>query len=265
VTVLTGDTTMAYLWRRHLASRRGNRRRRRLIQAGPREGENLQGRSGEPEDRRLRSRYRDGKWLKNGTDTGHTPAELARICLLQRWNELPEDSARAGGHAPLPRQGLRFVFSNGALRAVPSKWDIETGLRQALKIVAWTMAPRHQPEMGRAGRGGIVQAIGGSLYEHCMYGHRGPAPERQQGRYLVPRRRRCPPDHRMRARADADEDFQARRDRRGRTRHRRRAGAGDNERGVNDACARGAKVAASTSPPTRCVGDALEKYLSSSR
>ena len=74
-------------------------------------------------------------------------------------------------------------------------------------------------------RGGIVQGLGGALFEHCVYDERGQMLNANMADYLVPMAVRDA-GYRSRPLRLADRRRRARRQGRGRSRHRRRAGRG---------------------------------------
>jgi carbon-monoxide dehydrogenase large subunit len=152
----------------------------------------------------------DGKVVKKGTEQGLALAELARICYY-RGNELPVDfqpELVVTRHYRV--KDYAFVFSNGA-QGCHLEVDIDTGFVKLLKMWCVDDCGRviNPKLVDEQARGGIVQGIGGALYEHCLYDDR-----------------------------DANEDFDARRQGRGRSRDRRRAGS-DHERGERRAAAAG--------------------------
>jgi len=78
-------------------------------------------------------------------------------------------------------------------------------------------------------RGGVVQGLGGALFEHCLYDERGQMLNGNMADYLVPMAAEMP-DIEIGHVVSPTADSETRRQGRGRSRHRRRTGRGD-ERG----------------------------------
>src|SRR5437899_2470343 len=118
---------------------------------------------------------------------GITLAELARICYY-RGNELPVDfqpELVVTRHYRV--KDYAFVFSNGA-QGCSLEVDADTGFVKLLKM--WcvddcgrVINPKLVEEQAR---GGIVQGIGGALYEQCLYDERGQLLNATMADYLVP-------------------------------------------------------------------------------
>jgi carbon-monoxide dehydrogenase large subunit len=129
----------------------------------------------------------DGKVVKKGTEQGLTLAELARICYY-RGNELPVDfqpELVVTRHYRV--KDYAFVFSNGA-QGCSLEVDTETGFVKLLKMWCVDDCGRVINPMlvDEQARGGIVQGIGGALYEHCLYDERGQLVNATMADYLVP-------------------------------------------------------------------------------
>jgi carbon-monoxide dehydrogenase large subunit len=130
----------------------------------------------------------DGEIVERATGTARMPlAELARIVYF-RGDTLPPD---------LPRELMQtrhfitkqypFAFTNGVM-ACALEVDADTGLVRLLKV--WCVE-----DCGRVinpllvdeqVRGGVVQGIGGALYEHCLYSPEGQLLIGSMADYLVP-------------------------------------------------------------------------------
>jgi CO/xanthine dehydrogenase Mo-binding subunit len=129
----------------------------------------------------------DGKVVKKGSEHGMTLAELARICYY-RGNELPLDfqpELVVTRHYRV--KDYPFVFTNGA-QACSLEVDVETGFVRLLKVWCVDDCGRVINPMlvDEQVRGGIVQGIGGALYEHCLYDERGQLQNATLADYLVP-------------------------------------------------------------------------------
>ncbi|AXS41764.1 xanthine dehydrogenase family protein molybdopterin-binding subunit [Breoghania sp. L-A4] len=113
--------------------------------------------------------------------------ELARI-VYYRGNELPDDlkpELVATRHYRVTE--FPFVFTNGAL-AAHVEVDTETGLTKVLDF--WVVEdcgrvinPKLVDEQIR---GGVVQGIGGALFEECVYSEDGQMLNASLADYLVP-------------------------------------------------------------------------------
>ncbi|MDE0113400.1 MAG: xanthine dehydrogenase family protein molybdopterin-binding subunit [Albidovulum sp.] len=114
-------------------------------------------------------------------------SDLART-VYYRGNELPSDlnpELVATRHFRVT--GFPFVFTNGAM-AAHVEVDTETGLVRILNFWAVedcgrAINPRLVEEQVR---GGIVQGIGGALYEECIYSGDGQLQNATMEDYLVP-------------------------------------------------------------------------------
>jgi len=129
----------------------------------------------------------DGKVVKKGTDQGITLAELARICYY-RGNELPIDfqpELVVTRHYRV--KDYPFVFCNG-IQGCSLEVDVDTGFVRLLKIWCIDDCGRviNPKLVDEQARGGIVQGIGGALYEHCLYDDRGQLLNATMADYLVP-------------------------------------------------------------------------------
>jgi len=114
-------------------------------------------------------------------------AELARI-VYYRGNELPADlkpELIASHHYRVT--DFPFVFTNGAL-AAHVEVDIETGMVAILGFWAVEDCGRViNPKLVDAQiRGGVIQGIGGALYEECLYSDDGQMLNATMADYLVP-------------------------------------------------------------------------------
>jgi CO/xanthine dehydrogenase Mo-binding subunit len=129
----------------------------------------------------------DGKVVKKGTDQGITLAELARICYY-RGNELPADfqpELVVTRHYRV--KDYPFVFTNGA-QGCSLQVDTDTGFVKLLKMWCVDDCGRVINPMlvDEQVRGGIVQGIGGALFEQCLYDGRGQLLNATMADYLVP-------------------------------------------------------------------------------
>jgi CO/xanthine dehydrogenase Mo-binding subunit len=129
----------------------------------------------------------DGKVVKKGSESGMTLAELARICYY-RGNELPVDfqpELVVTRHYRV--KDYPFVFSNGA-QGCSLEVDVETGFVKLLRMWCVDDCGRVINPMlvDEQVRGGIVQGIGGALYERCLYDERGQLQNATLADYLVP-------------------------------------------------------------------------------
>jgi carbon-monoxide dehydrogenase large subunit len=129
----------------------------------------------------------DGKVVKKGTDQGITLAELARI-VYYRGNELPADfqpELVVTRHFRV--KDYPFVFCNGAQGCL-LEVDADTGFVKLLKMWCVDDCGRviNPKLVDEQVRGGIVQGIGGALFEHCIYDDRGQLLNATMADYLVP-------------------------------------------------------------------------------
>jgi carbon-monoxide dehydrogenase large subunit len=131
--------------------------------------------------------------LRDGhvTDTaGHPRIGLAALAQMVyfRGNELPPGLTPelvASRHFRV--EGMPFVFSNGAMASYVEV-DTATGLVRLLghwvvEDVGTILNPRLVDEQIR---GGVVQGIGGALYEECLYSDDGQLQNATMADYLVP-------------------------------------------------------------------------------
>jgi carbon-monoxide dehydrogenase large subunit len=130
----------------------------------------------------------DGEIVERKTGQSRMPlAELARIVYF-RGDTLPPD---------LPRELMQtrhfitkqypFAFTNG----VQASWlevDVETGMVRLIKHWCVEDCGRiiNPLLVDEQVRGGIVQGIGGALYEHCIYSPEGQLLTGSMADYLVP-------------------------------------------------------------------------------
>jgi carbon-monoxide dehydrogenase large subunit len=129
----------------------------------------------------------DGKVVKKGTEEGITLAELARI-VYYRGNELPVDfqpELVVTRHFRV--KDYPFVFTNGAQGCL-LEVDTNTGFVKLLKMWCVDDCGRivNPKLVDEQARGGIVQGIGGALFEHCLYDERGQLLNCTLADYLVP-------------------------------------------------------------------------------
>ena len=125
-----------------------------------------------------------------------TLSDLART-VYYRGNELPSDMKPelvATRHYRVT--DMPFVFTNGAM-AAEVEVDVETGFVRVVNF--WTVEdcgrvinPRLVDEQVR---GGVVQGIGGALYEECLYSEDGQLLTTTMADYLVPMAAEMPDIH----------------------------------------------------------------------
>jgi len=116
-----------------------------------------------------------------------TLRELAQMVYF-RGNELPAGQAAeliASRHFRV--EGMPFVFSNGAMASYVEV-DVETGLVTLLnhwvvEDVGTILNPKLVDEQIR---GGVVQGIGGALFEECLFSDDGQLLTATMADYLVP-------------------------------------------------------------------------------
>ena len=129
-----------------------------------------------------------GEIVDLGTDTSRMAlSDLGRI-VYYRGNELPSDlkpELVATRHYRVT--DFPFVFTNGAM-AAHVEVDIETGFVKVLKFWAVEDCGRViNPQLvDEQVRGGVVQGIGGALYEECIYSEDGQMLNATMADYLVP-------------------------------------------------------------------------------
>ncbi|MEM0908146.1 MAG: xanthine dehydrogenase family protein molybdopterin-binding subunit [Pseudomonadota bacterium] len=123
-------------------------------------------------------------------------SDLART-VYYRGNELPPDvkpELIATRHYRVT--DVPFVFTNGAM-ATSVEVDIDTGLVRILDFWAVEDCGRViNPQLvDEQVRGGIVQGIGGALYEECLYSNDGQLLNASMADYLVPMAAEMPDIH----------------------------------------------------------------------
>jgi aerobic carbon-monoxide dehydrogenase large subunit len=130
----------------------------------------------------------NGEIVERATGTARMPlAELARIVYF-RGDTLPPD---------LPRELMQtrhfitkeypFAFTNG-VQCCSLEVDVDTGMVKLLKLWCVEDCGRiiNPLLVDEQVRGGIVQGIGGALYEHCVYSPEGQLLIGSMADYLVP-------------------------------------------------------------------------------
>lgn len=129
-----------------------------------------------------------GEIVDLGTDNSRmTLSDLGRM-VYYRGNELPSDlrpELVATRHYRVT--DFPFVFTNGAM-AAHVEVDIETGFVKVLNFWAVEDCGRViNPQLvDEQVRGGVVQGIGGALYEECVYSEDGQMLNATMADYLVP-------------------------------------------------------------------------------
>jgi len=113
--------------------------------------------------------------------------ELARIAYF-RPDTLPPDfqSELVATRHYVPRQ-YPFAFTNG-MQASLVEVDVETGFVRLLKhwVVEDCGTVINPQLVDEQIRGGVVQGIGGALFEHCLYDDQGQLTNGSMADYLVP-------------------------------------------------------------------------------
>lgn len=113
--------------------------------------------------------------------------ELARVAYF-RPDTLPPDfqSELVATRHYVPRQ-YPFAFTNG-MQASLVEVDIETGFVRLLKhwVVEDCGTVINPQLVDEQIRGGVVQGIGGALFEHCLYDDQGQLTNGSMADYLVP-------------------------------------------------------------------------------
>jgi carbon-monoxide dehydrogenase large subunit len=131
---------------------------------------------------------RDGKVVDAQTGAERiTLTDLART-VYYRGNELPSDvkpELIATRHYRV--SDFPFVFTNGAM-AAHVEVDVETGFVKVLHFWAVEDCGRviNPLLVDEQIRGGVVQGIGGALYEECLYSDDGQLLNASMADYLVP-------------------------------------------------------------------------------
>jgi carbon-monoxide dehydrogenase large subunit len=130
---------------------------------------------------------RDGAVVDDAGQERMTLADLARQ-IYYRGNELPPDlkpELVATRHYRVT--DYPFVFTNGC-QASYLEVDVETGEVKLLRhwIVEDCGRVINPQLVDEQMRGGIVQGIGGALYEHCIYDSEGQLLNATMADYLVP-------------------------------------------------------------------------------
>lgn len=114
-------------------------------------------------------------------------SELARIAHF-RQDELPKDVSPelVATHNYTPRQ-YPFAFTNGAQGSLVEV-DMATGFVKLLKhwVVDDCGTPINPLLIEEQIRGGVVQGLGGALYEECLYDERGQLLNGSLAGYLLP-------------------------------------------------------------------------------
>ena len=123
-------------------------------------------------------------------------SDLART-VYYRGNELPPDlkpELIATRHYRVT--DVPFVFTNGAM-AAHVEVDTETGLARVLNFWAVEDCGRviNPLLVDEQIRGGVVQGIGGALYEECLYSDDGQMLNASMADYLVPMAAEMPEIH----------------------------------------------------------------------
>ncbi len=123
----------------------------------------------------------------DGSGARMTLSDLART-VYYRGNELPSDlkpELIATRHYRVT--DFPFVFTNGAM-AAHVEVDTETGLVKVLNFWAVEDCGRviNPKLVDEQVRGGVVQGIGGALYEECIYSEDGQLMNATMADYLVP-------------------------------------------------------------------------------
>ena len=198
VRVISGDTADDALWRRHLGVARRRHRRRGGVA----------GRQGAARRTSSRSRARSCRREPEHASTSATapsstrrpgasacrsrssaassisgPTRCRRASSPNSWR--PGTTCRRTTPSPSPTASRPPTS-----RSTPRPASCSCSSTGASRIAAPILNPLLVDEQIR---GGIVQGIGGALFEHCLYDERGPAPERHRWPTTSCRwRARCP-------------------------------------------------------------------------
>ncbi len=168
---------------------------------------------------------RNGLVVDKDTGTERLPLhELARIAYFRPDTLPPGFQAELMATRHYVPRGWPFAFTNG-IQASYLEVDIDSGFVTLLKHwcvedCGTVINPQLVDEQIR---GGVVQGIGGALFEHCIYDERGQLLNGNMADYLVPMAAEMPDievGHVVTPTADSRTGRQGRR----RSRHRRRAG-----------------------------------------
>lgn len=113
--------------------------------------------------------------------------DLAQI-VYYRGHELPPGTnAELIATASFSIEGIPFVFTNSAMGCLVDV-DVDTGLTKIEKF--WAVedcGTQINPKLVEEQiRGGVVQGIGGALYEECIYDEMGNLTNGNMADYLVP-------------------------------------------------------------------------------
>ncbi|MEP0944499.1 MAG: xanthine dehydrogenase family protein molybdopterin-binding subunit [Rhizobiaceae bacterium] len=139
----------------------------------------------------------DGSVVDLGSSTERISlADLGKI-VYYRGNELPSDATPeliATHHYRVT--DFPFVFTNGAM-AAHVEVDTETGFVKILDFWAVEDCGRviNPKLVDEQIRGGVVQGIGGALYEECIYSEDGQLQNASMADYLVPMAAEMPDIH----------------------------------------------------------------------
>lgn len=130
----------------------------------------------------------DGQIINKATGTARTSLEDLARTVYYRGNELPDDLSPeliATRHYRVTE--FPFVFTNGAM-AAHVEVDTETGFVKVLNFWAVEDCGRIiNPQLvDEQIKGGVVQGIGGALYEEVLYTEDGQMQNVSMAEYLVP-------------------------------------------------------------------------------
>jgi carbon-monoxide dehydrogenase large subunit len=130
----------------------------------------------------------DGIVVDKGTTKERLPlAELARVAYFRPDTLPPGFQAELMATRHYVPRGWPFAFTNG-IQASYLEVDVDTGFVKLLKHwcvedCGTVINPQLVDEQVR---GGVVQGIGGALFEHCIYDDRGQMLNGNMADYLVP-------------------------------------------------------------------------------
>ena len=131
---------------------------------------------------------RNGAIVDSGTSTERLPLhELARIAYFRPDTLPPGFQAELMATRHYVPRAWPFAFTNG-IQASYLEVDIESGFVTLLKHwcvedCGTVINPQLVDEQIR---GGVVQGLGGALFEHCIYDERGQLTNGNMADYLVP-------------------------------------------------------------------------------
>ena len=178
------------LWRRHLGLARGRHRRRSGVAGGQGAYARM---CSPPRPRSCRPRQAiststTASWsTRERRTSASASSEVARICYFRPDTLPPGFQAEMAATRHYVPRAWAFSFTNG-IQASYLEVDTDTGFIKLLKH--WCVEDCGtiiNPQLvDEQVRGGIVQGLGGALFEHCLYDERGQMLNGNMADYLVP-------------------------------------------------------------------------------